>query len=123
MPEILSNGVLAKEPTGSEFYTVKNALANPTAAGNTQVVAAVSTKKIRVLSYIVTNNNSSPATVKFQSATTDKTAAHLLAATGGGHARSAPAGAFLFETATSEALNINLAGTGAVACDVTYIEV
>ena len=90
---------------------------------NTQVVAAVSGKRIRVVGVIVTNKGGSLATVKFQTATTDITAAHGLAASGGGYTRNKAWPEWVMQTAVGEALNINLAGNGAVGCDVEYWEV
>ena len=101
----------------------KTALLNATASGNTQLVAAVTGKRIRVINCIVTNGGGSSITVKWQSATTDITAAYLLAATGGGHSRTAAAGAWLFQTVAGEALNLNLSAAGTVPCDVTYVEI
>ena len=101
----------------------KKADVDATASGNTQVVAAVTGKRIRVVGVIVTNKNGSLATVKFQTATTDITAAHGLAASGGGYTRNKAWPEWVMQTAVGEALNINLAGNGAVGCDVEYWEV
>ncbi len=103
---------------------VKGESVNATASGNTALVAAVTGFKIRVIGITLTNRDSSTVNVKFQTATSDITAsgAHMLAADGGGYARDAQAGAFLFETAAGAALNINLSGTSDVMVDVTYVE-
>ena len=102
---------------------LKRADLDATSSGNTQLVAAVTGKKIRVVEVLVTNKDSSTVTTKFQSATTDITAAHMSAASGGGYTRVAPENGWLFETAVGEALNFNLGGAGSVGCDVGYREV
>lgn len=75
-----------------------------TAAGQSELVAAVSGSRIRVMGFML--NAASAATAKFQSANTDKTGAMSFAANstiaaplwdGDGH----------FETEQSEALNLN----------------
>ena len=101
----------------------KQADLDATSSGNTQLVAAVSGKKIRVVGVVITNKGSSLITTKFQSSTTDITASHGHAANGGGYARTASMGSFLFETVAGEALNFNLSAGGAVGCDVAYHEV
>ena len=97
---------------------------NATGSGNTELVAAVSGSKIRVIGLVVTNRDSSTVNVKFQSAANDMvgSTAHMLAADGGGWALTAQPGAHLFETTAGEALNINLGGISDVAVDVSYYE-
>ena len=94
-----------------------------TSSGNTQVVAAVTGRRIRVTSVLATNGGSSTVSINFQSSTTEITATHMLAVNGGGYARDARPDGFLFQTAVGEALNINLDANGTVGCDVTYKEV
>lgn len=95
---------------------------NATGSGNTELVAAVSGSIIRVIGGLVTNAASSVIRVKFQSATNDiiGSRAHTLAANGGGWARDAQSGAWLFQTVVGEALNINLSGVSDVDVDITY---
>lgn len=109
---------------GSELASTvfKTALLNATASGNTEVVAAVVGKKIRVINYIYTNKQTSVIDVKFQSATTDISALQEAAVSGGGNTRQCTQG-FCFETASGEALNVNLSAGGAVGVDVGYVEV
>ena len=107
---------------GGVPLTVKTAFLNATDIGNTQVVAAVSGKKIRVLDYVLSNGGGSSINVNFQSATTAISSTKTLAATGGGMSVGAPAG-FYFETAVGEALNLNLSAAGTVGLDITYVEV
>ena len=97
---------------------------NATASGNTELVAAVSGSKIRVIGLVVTNRSSSTVNVKFQSAANDMvgSGAHTLAVDGGGWAITAQPGAHLFETTAGEALNINLSGNSDVMVDVQFYE-
>jgi len=84
------------------------------------VVAAVTGKKIRVLAYRLSSNGA--VNVKWQSASTDKTGLLYMDAAGKGEvAPFCPVG--LFETAASEALNLNLSASIAVGGYVVYVEV
>ena len=105
---------------GPDLLEVKSAFVNATASGNTQVVALVSGKRIRVLSAMCTNNGGSNITVRFQRATTNITAPHMLASNGGGWVRTPKRWAF--ETAITEALNVNLSAAGDVGVEVEYVE-
>lgn len=100
----------------------KTALINATSSGNTEIVAAVAGKKIRVINYLVTNDATSTIRTNFQSSTTAISATHTLAARGGGHTRQAIQG-WTFETVAGEALNLNLSASGTVGGDVGYVEV
>ncbi len=91
-----------------------------TASGNTQLVAAVTGKKIVVVSYLVTNEGSATIKVNFQSATTELTGSHMLATDGGGHARNESSRGY-YETVAGEALNFNLSATGTVAVTIEYV--
>lgn len=88
----------------------------PSSTGNTQVVAAYGTSKIRVLSVaiVATLANS----VKFQSGTTDITATFPFGANGGFVLPFNPVG--WFETAEGEALNVNLSVATSTAVQITY---
>lgn len=86
-------------------------------SGATALVAAVSGKRIRVLSYAIVAN--AAVNVKFQSASTDLTGLLYLAANGG--AAVAFEGMGCFQTAVGEALNINLSGAVAVGGHLTYV--
>ena len=101
--------------------TTTVAFVNATASGNTQLVAAVVGKKIRVTRIRATNKGAADIEVKFQSDTTDITATDMLASLGGGYTDSACQG-WVMETASGEALNINLAALGNVGCTVTFKE-
>lgn len=97
---------------------VKFAKIEADTTGNTQVVAAVTGKKIRVHGALVIAN--AAVTVKFQSATTDITGPMSLSANGG-FAHESILG--MFETAAGEALNINLSANQSVGGHLSYVEV
>lgn len=92
------------------------------ASGDTTLVAAQPGRKIRVVSYTVIAAGA--VSVKFKSGSTDITGAMALAANGGAApsgAGLAPSGfAGLFETASGEALVINLSAAVAVGGHLTY---
>lgn len=91
-----------------------------TTSGNTQVVAAVAGRTIRVLWVLVTNAGSAANRVRFQSATTSITAHHDTAPDGGGwFCNTMPA--FFCETTAGEALNINLEANGTIDGSVGYV--
>src|SRR5207244_12337938 len=85
-------------------------------SGDNAVVAAVSGKRIRVISYALANQAATANSVKFRSAANDKTSLKTLPANttpafimyAGGV--NAPA----FETNAGEALNINLSASTAI---------
>lgn len=104
---------------GLTVLTPKPASIVASASGDTSVVAAVTAKKIRVVSYVLTANGAVNA--KFRSATTDITGLLYLAATGGIAAPFNPLG--YFETVAAAALQINLSGAVAVGGHLTYVEV
>lgn len=104
-----------------DFLNVKTAAVTASASGATQIVAAVTGKRIRVLSYTYRVNGA--VNVKWQSATTDLTGLSYNGAAGEGEAPSAPPGMYLFQTAVAAALNINLSAAIAVGGHIQYIEV
>jgi len=91
------------------------------ASGATQIVAAVTSKKLRVLSLAVVAN--AAVNVKFQSQVTptDLTGLHYLAANGGFVLPFNPIG--WFETIAGERLDINLSAAVAVGGSISYVEV
>jgi hypothetical protein len=111
-----SNSIFA----GTTALTPKWAAVASSSSGNNEVVALVSAKKIRVLCWIITA--SAAVNFKWRSASTDKTGLFYAAAAGGGAGQSFnPLGHF--ETASGEALNLNLSGATAVGGQVCYVEV
>lgn len=99
----------------NDVRIVKDAFVNTAATGNTALVAAITGKKIRVLSVIVFTTLAN--TIKFQSATTDISATFPLAANGNIISEVSDG---LFETAVGEALNVNLSVATATGVSVTY---
>ena len=106
---------------GGHEATIKQAFVNATAAGNTQVIAAVTGKKLRVLWVLVGNSGSAVVDVNFQSSASAITATQPLAVDGGFMANCQPS--WFCETVAGEALNVNLSALGAVAVTLGYIEV
>ena len=106
---------------GTTALTPKFAVITASSSGATQIVAAVSSKKIRVLSYVFQCN--ATVNVKFQShvTPTDKTGLLYNAANTGASSGFNPLGHF--ETIAGEALDINLSGAVAVGGHITYAEV
>jgi len=107
--------------SGTTALTPKFAAIAASSSGNNTIVAAVSNKKIRVLS--MTLSASAAVNGKFQSAAggTDLTGLFYFAANGGMVLPHNPQG--WFETAASALLNLNLSGAVAVGGCLTYIEV
>lgn len=97
----------------------KFAVINTSSSAGTSVVAAVTAKKIRVVSMDVMA--SAAVNVKFQNAALDITGLAYLAANGGIVRPYNPAG--WFETTANSALNIHLSGAVPVGGCVTYVEV
>jgi hypothetical protein len=98
--------------------TVLYAPINATTSGDTQIVPAVSGKRIRVIAYAVIAN--ATVSIKFRSGTTDITGS-MRVVQGGGIAHAYDGG--LFETAVGQALNINLSTNATVGGYVVYREV
>lgn len=96
------------------------AFASPSSIGNTVVVPAQGAGvKIRVMSLAVVSTLAQ--TIKFQSATTDKSAAFPVAANGGLVLSQNDRG--WFEAAANEALNINLSAATPTGVQVVWIPV
>jgi len=100
------------------YGSVSFATINATNSGNTQVVGAVSGKRIRVIAFAVVAN--ATVNIKFQSGTTDITGS-MRVVEGGGIAHAYDGG--LFQTAVGQALNINLSANATVGGYVVYREV
>lgn len=105
---------------GTTALTPKYAIIGSSSAGDNAVVAAVTGKKIRVLQFLASPN--AAVNMKWRSATTDIYGPHYAPSQGAGWAgKFCPVG--LFETAASEALNLNLSGAVAVGGGIVYVEV
>lgn len=91
-------------------------------SGDNTLVAAVTSKKIRVLAYKL--SGAGAVNAKFQSGAsgTDLTGLTYIAAAGGGQvAPFNPVG--WFETAAGALLNLNLSGAVAVGGELVYVEI
>lgn len=105
---------------GTTAYTVKYAYLDTASSGNQQIVAAVSSKKIRVLTYLLSVN--AAVNLYFRSSTAGQISnTHYLAANGGATGAYTPHGHF--ETTAGEALQINLSAAVNIGSRVSYIEV
>jgi len=100
------------------YNTVQYATISATTSGDTQIVAAVSGKRIRVIAYAVVA--SATVNIKFRSGTTDITGS-MRVVEGGGIAHAYDGG--LFQTAVGQALNINLSANATVGGYVVYREI
>ena len=107
---------------GTTLLAIKTAFLNATDIGDTEIVAAVAGRKIRVLGWSLNNGGASVATVHFRSGATAICSTKDLAADGGGMVGALVQG-FWFETVAGAALNINLLAAGTVGVDVVYVEV
>lgn len=102
--------------------TPKFAKVAVSSSGANEIVAAVTSKKIRVLAWDVVAN--AAVNFKWQSdgSPTDLTGLYYMAGQGNGVARAFnPVG--YFETVAGEALDLNLSGAVAVGGSIVYIEV
>lgn len=107
---------------GTTALTPKFVAIAASSSGNNTLLAAVSSKKIRVLAYNLMGAGAVNA--KFQSGAsgTDLTGLKYIAAAGGGIcAPFNPVG--WFETASNTLLNLNLSGAVAVGGEIVYVEV
>lgn len=95
---------------------MNSAIINATASGDTEVVAAVADRKIRVIGLLF--GAADGVSVKFKSGSNDLTGA-MPQAENGGVSCGVPGG--IFETNAGEALNINLSSAVAVGGVVSYL--
>lgn len=113
---------IANQPVQVTFSTPtrKFALIDASSAGNTQVVGAVSGKRIRVVAYAVVSSGA--VNVRFRSGANTNLTGPMRLVEAGGVAHAFEGG--LFETAVGDALNINLTSPPAqVGGYVVYEEV
>jgi hypothetical protein len=101
-----------------KYSDVNFGVINATTSGDTQVVAGVTDKRIRVIAFCIVASGA--VNVKFRSGTTDITGPMSLVS-GGGVAHAYDGG--LFETAVGQPLNINLSAAQQVGGYVVYREV
>ena len=106
--------------TAGTIVTPKFASISVSSSGDNDIVAAVASKKIRVLTYVIVAAGSVDA--KWRShTTTDKSGAMPLVANTGISAPFSPVGHL--ETAAGEKLTLNLSAAVGVRGHITYIEV
>ena len=107
--------------SGTTALTPKFVVVTASSSGVTNIIAAVSSKHLRVLALQLTAN--AAVNVKWQShvTPTDITGLAYLAANGGYVLPYNPLG--WFQTVAGEALDINLSGAVAVGGSITYVEV
>lgn len=106
----------------AEIGNIKYAVIDAAGAGDNTLVAAVTGKKIRVLSYVLVNGHTSTQTVRFESGAsgTALSGQAILGANGVVSAAFNPGG--WFETAAGSLLNLELAGATTVDGHLSYIE-
>jgi hypothetical protein len=107
--------------SGAPVKTAAVDLAPAVGGGDNLILAAVPGKKLRVLFYLVSAKLGTEVFWK-SGAATKLSARKFLPATGGVVADS-PSGAFLFETASGEALNLNSSSAVFIGVDVVYQEI
>lgn len=112
---------VANQPVQVTFSTPtrKYALISTSSPNNTQVVAAVSGKRIRVVAYAVVASGT--VNVQFRSGDNTNLTGSMRLVEAGGIAHAFDGG--LFQTAVGEALHINLSAPVAVGGYVVYEEV
>lgn len=107
---------------GTTALTPKFAAIAASSSGNNTIVAAVTSKKIRVLAYNLIGNGAVNAKFQTGAGGTDLTGLKYIAAAGGGIcAPFNPVG--WFETASGALLNLSLSGAVAVGGELVYVEV
>jgi hypothetical protein len=108
----------AKAPTS---VPIKFAVVDDATSGNNTIIAAVSGKKIRVLSYTIVAAGAVNARFESGAGGTALTGQMTLAAAGDSVTAHCPQG--LFETAASALLNLELSGAVSVDGHITYVEI
>jgi hypothetical protein len=101
------------------YTAVKRAIANPSTATTTQLVAAVAGKKYRVVSMVVVTTVAN--NINLESGTTDITAVFPLGANGGLVLDFNEHG--WCETAVGEALQVTTSAATAAGVQVQYVEI
>ena len=109
---------VTNSPLTVGYGTVLYAPINATTSGDTQIVPAVSGKRIRVIAYAVIA--SATVNIRFRSGSTDITGS-MRVVEGGGIAHAYDGG--LFQTAVNQPLNINLSANATIGGYVVYREV
>lgn len=105
----------------ADILTPKFAAISASTSGNNTLVAAVVSKKIRVLALSLSSNGTVNAKLQDGAGGTDVTGLYYLVATAGFVLPFNPVG--WFETSSNTLLNLNLSAAIAVGGCLTYIEV
>ena len=105
--------------TVEQYVGIQSAFANVSTLGDNTIVAAQTGKKIRVLSYALSNQAGTANNVKFRSAANDKTSLKVLQANATISYPGTVDG-WAFETNRGESLVLNLSAATAVGCDVVF---
>jgi hypothetical protein len=109
---------ISGQPINVKYSDVNYATINATGSGDTQIVPAITDKRIRVIAFCIVASGA--VNVKFRSGTTDITGPMSLVS-GGGVAHAYDGG--LFETAVNQPLNINLSAAQQVGGYIVYRKV
>jgi hypothetical protein len=109
---------ISGQPINVKYSDVNYATINATGSGDTQIVPAITDKRIRVIAFCIVASGA--VNVKFRSGTTDITGPMSLVS-GGGVAHAYDGG--LFETAVNQPLNINLSASQQVGGYIVYRKV
>jgi hypothetical protein len=110
---------ISGQPINVKYSDVNFATINATGSGNTQIVPAVTGKRIRVIAFCIVAGGA--VNVKFKSGDTTDITGTMNLVSGGGIAHAYDGG--LFETAVGQPLNINLSAAQQVGGYVVYREV
>lgn len=102
------------------IVTPKFASISVSSSGDNTIVAAVTSKKLRVLAYVIVSDGTVAAKWR-SSTTTDLTGAMSLLASSGVSTAYSPVGHF--ETAAGEALTLNLSAAIGARGHLTYLEI
>ncbi len=102
-----------------QYVAVAYAFLNPATSGDNSLVAAVSGRRIRLLSYVISNQVGTANSVKFRSAANEKSSLKVLT---GNQVIAYNGGVFapILETNIGEALQINLSAATGIGCDIAY---
>lgn len=120
VPLPVSNSVETSQMVAANVaVTPKFASVSVASSGDNSVVAAVTSKKIRVLAYVLVAD--AAVAVKWRNGSTDVSGAMSFASNGGASAPFNPVG--WFETSVTTALQLNLGSAVGVRGHITYVEV
>lgn len=106
---------------GTTALTPKFAVVTASSSGDTSVIAAVTSKKIRVIRYSLSANGNVSAYFRSGAGGTAISGVKYMTQYGGAGGTYCPQG--IFETGSNTALVINLNGAIAVSGEITYLEV